>query len=96
MGVCRRSSIWEIAIKQALGRRDTPISGTRAAELCALAGYHDLPVTWRQAAGVDAYCMRSTPFHAKVGAGVTLPGFPDAGMPDVARHRADEKRHFQV
>lgn len=47
------ASIWEIAIQYALGRGDMPISGTRAAELCALAGYRQLPVTWRHAAGVD-------------------------------------------
>lgn len=54
------ASIWEIAIKHALGRGDMPISGTRAAELCALAGYRQLPVTWRHAAGVDAL----PPLHA--------------------------------
>lgn len=54
------ASIWEIAIKHALGRGDMPVSGTRAAELCALAGYRELPVTWRHAAGVDAL----PPLHA--------------------------------
>jgi PIN domain nuclease of toxin-antitoxin system len=54
------ASIWEIAIKHALGRGDMPVSGTRAAELCALAGYRQLPVTWRHAAGVDAL----PPLHA--------------------------------
>lgn len=54
------ASIWEIAIKHALGRGDMPISATRAAELCALAGYRQLPVTWRHAAGVDAL----PPLHA--------------------------------
>lgn len=48
------ASIWEIAIKHALGRGDMPVSGARAAELCVLAGYRELPVTWRHAAGVDA------------------------------------------
>jgi PIN domain nuclease of toxin-antitoxin system len=54
------ASIWEIGIKHALGRGDMPVSGTRAAELCALAGYRQLPVTWRHAAGVDAL----PPLHA--------------------------------
>ena len=44
------ASIWEIAIKHALARGNMPISGTRAAELCAQAGYKELPVTWRHAA----------------------------------------------
>ncbi len=48
------ASIWEIAIKHALGRGDMPVSGVRAAELCALAGYRELPVTWQHAASVDA------------------------------------------
>lgn len=54
------ASIWEIAIKHALGRGDMPISGVRAAELCTLAGYRELPVTWQHAAGVDAL----PPLHA--------------------------------
>ena len=48
------ASIWEIAIKNALGRGDMPVSGTRAAELCRLAGYRELPIAWRHAACVDA------------------------------------------
>lgn len=47
------ASIWEIAIKHGLGRGDMPVSGTRAAELCAQAGYKELPVSWRHAALVD-------------------------------------------
>lgn len=47
------ASVWEIAIKYALGRGDMPISGQRAAELFALAGYRELPVAWRHAAMVD-------------------------------------------
>jgi PIN domain nuclease of toxin-antitoxin system len=54
------ASIWEIAIKHALGRGDMPVSGARAAELCTLAGYRELSVTWRHAAGVDAL----PPLHA--------------------------------
>jgi PIN domain nuclease of toxin-antitoxin system len=40
------ASVWEIAIKHALGRGDMPVSGRRAAELFAQAGYRELPVTW--------------------------------------------------
>jgi PIN domain nuclease of toxin-antitoxin system len=47
------ASIWEIAIKHALGRGDMPVSGVRAAELCTLAGYRELPVSWRHAAHVE-------------------------------------------
>jgi len=54
------ASIWEIAIKHALGRGDMPVSGTRAAELCALAGYHELPVTWHHVTGLDGL----PPLHA--------------------------------
>ena len=48
------ASVWEIAIKHALGRGDMPISGTRAADLFAQAGYLELPVVWRHAATVDS------------------------------------------
>lgn len=47
------ASIWEIAIKHALGRGDMPISGARAADLCTRAGYQELPVSWQHAACVD-------------------------------------------
>lgn len=47
------ASIWEIAIKHALGRGDMPVSGVRAAELCALAGYRELAVSWCHAAHVE-------------------------------------------
>jgi PIN domain nuclease of toxin-antitoxin system len=47
------ATIWEIAIKHALGRGDMPVSGTRAAELCILAGYRELPVSWRHAVSVE-------------------------------------------
>ncbi|MDP1654022.1 MAG: type II toxin-antitoxin system VapC family toxin [Rhodocyclaceae bacterium] len=47
------ASIWEIAIKHALGRGDMPVSGARAAELCSQAGYRELPVSWRHAALID-------------------------------------------
>lgn len=54
------ASIWEIAIKHALGRGDMPVSGARAAELCAAAGYRELPVTWQHAAMVETL----PPLHA--------------------------------
>lgn len=54
------ASIWEIAIKHALARGDMPVSGARAAELCAAAGYRELPVTWQHAAVVETL----PPLHA--------------------------------
>ena len=47
------ASIWEIAIKHALGRGDMPVSGARVAALCAQAGYRELPINWRHAALID-------------------------------------------
>ena len=41
------------AIKYAPGRGDMPISGIRAAELFAQAGYRELPITGHHAAMVD-------------------------------------------
>ena len=54
------ASIWEIAIKHALGRGQMPVSGARAAELCAAAGYRELPVAWRHAVVVETL----PPLHA--------------------------------
>jgi PIN domain nuclease of toxin-antitoxin system len=54
------ASIWEIAIKHALGRGDMPVSGARAAELCAAAGYRELPVSWHHAVAVETL----PPLHA--------------------------------
>ena len=57
------ASVWEIAIKHALGRGDMPVSGQRAAELFAQAGYRELPVTWRHAAMVaDLPPIHGDPF----------------------------------
>lgn len=47
------ASVWEISIKHSLGRGDMPISGARAAELFAAAGYRELPVSWRHAAATE-------------------------------------------
>lgn len=54
------ASIWEIAIKHALGRGDMPVSGARAAQLCAAAGYRELPVAWQHAVVVETL----PPLHA--------------------------------
>lgn len=57
------ASVWEIAIKYALKRGDMPISGARAAELFAQAGYRELPVAWRHAAMVDSLpSLHNDPF----------------------------------
>jgi PIN domain nuclease of toxin-antitoxin system len=57
------ATIWEIAIKHALGRGDMPISGVRAAELCAEAGYRELPVSWRHAQAVEGLpTLHADPF----------------------------------
>jgi PIN domain nuclease of toxin-antitoxin system len=48
------ASIWEIAIKYALRRGDMPVGGARAAELCAQAGYRELPIGWQHAVLVDS------------------------------------------
>ncbi|NTV95544.1 MAG: type II toxin-antitoxin system VapC family toxin [Thiobacillus sp.] len=47
------ASVWEIAIKHALGRGDMPVSGQRATELFSQSGYRELPIAWRHAAAVD-------------------------------------------
>lgn len=47
------ASVWEIAIKHALGRGDMPISGEAALEWFRQAGYDLLPVTPQHAAAVE-------------------------------------------
>ena len=54
------ASIWEIGVKHALARGDMPVSGARAAELCAAAGYRELPVAWRHAVAMETL----PPLHA--------------------------------
>jgi PIN domain nuclease of toxin-antitoxin system len=54
------ASIWEVAIKHALGRGDMPVSGARVAELCAAAGYRELPVAWSHAVALETL----PPLHA--------------------------------
>ncbi len=57
------ASIWEIAIKHALGRGQMPVSGARAAELCHKAGYRELPVCWRHASEVETLpALHADPF----------------------------------
>lgn len=57
------ASIWEIAIKHALGRGDMPVSGARVAELCAAAGYRELPVAWQHAVAVESLpALHADPF----------------------------------
>ncbi len=47
------ASVWEIAIKHALGRGDMPIPGEAALEWFRQAGYDLLPVTPQHAAAVE-------------------------------------------
>jgi PIN domain nuclease of toxin-antitoxin system len=48
------ASVWEIAIKHALGRGDMPVSGGAALNWFRQAGYDLLPVTPDHAAAVEA------------------------------------------
>lgn len=57
------ASIWEVAIKYALGRGDMPVSGARIAELCAAAGYRELPVAWTHAVALESLpLLHADPF----------------------------------
>ena len=47
------ASLWEIAIKRALGRGDMPIGASEAESLFARAGYEELPIRWVHAARVE-------------------------------------------
>ena len=47
------ATVWEIAIKHALARRDMPISGAEAADLFVRAGYVELPITASHAAATE-------------------------------------------
>ncbi|SPJ26171.1 type II toxin-antitoxin system VapC family toxin [Palleronia abyssalis] len=46
------ASLWEIAIKSALGRDDFRVDGARLRAACLAAGYLELPVTGLHALGV--------------------------------------------
>lgn len=52
------ATIWEISIKFSLGRGSMPISGAKAADCFARAGYFRLPMTWEHALAVE-----SLPLH---------------------------------
>ena len=47
------ASVWEIAIKHALGRGDMPISGDQALDWFRQAGYQLLPIAPEHAAAVE-------------------------------------------
>ncbi len=47
------ASVWEIAIKHALGRGDMPISGEQALDWFRQAGYRLLPIAPEHAAAVE-------------------------------------------
>lgn len=50
--VVSAASVWEIAIKHALGRGDMPLSGAQAVEYFSQAGYEWLPVLPGHAAAI--------------------------------------------
>lgn len=50
--VVSAASVWEIAIKHALGRGDMPLSGAQALEYFSQAGYEWLPVLPEHAAAI--------------------------------------------
>ena len=47
------ATVWEIAIKHALARKDMPISGAEAARLFTEAGFEELPITAAHAAATE-------------------------------------------
>jgi PIN domain nuclease of toxin-antitoxin system len=51
------ATIWEIAIKHRLARKDMPISGSEAVKLFAEAGYAELPISARHAAATEMLPM---------------------------------------
>jgi PIN domain nuclease of toxin-antitoxin system len=48
------ATIWEIAIKHSLARKDMPVSAVEAHKLFVAAGYIELPVSAHHAAGVES------------------------------------------
>ncbi len=52
------ASIWEIAIKHRLARKNMPVSSKEATRLCRLAGYQELTIT-----AVHAAATESLPDH---------------------------------
>lgn len=47
------ATVWEIAIKHSLARKDMPVSGVEATRLFREAGYHELRVTAAHAAATE-------------------------------------------
>lgn len=47
------ASVWEIAIKRALGRGDMPVSSQQALEFFKLSGYRNLPIDAAHASAVE-------------------------------------------
>ena len=47
------ASVWEIAIKRALGRGDMPVSSAQALEFFKQSGYRNLPVDAAHASAVE-------------------------------------------
>lgn len=69
------ATVWEISIKRGLGRGDVPVSGERALELFALAGYRELTVTQRHAALVETLpAIHADPFDRILVAQATAEG----------------------
>ena len=57
------ATIWEIAVKHSLARKDMPLSGAEAAKLFSDAGYIELPITSAHAAATEKLPKRhSDPF----------------------------------
>jgi PIN domain nuclease of toxin-antitoxin system len=54
------ATVWEIAIKHRLARRDMPVSGSEARELFVRSGYVELPITAIHAATTESL----PPHHA--------------------------------
>lgn len=48
------ATVWEIAIKHRLTRRDMPVSGSEARELFVRSGYVELPITATHAAATES------------------------------------------
>ncbi len=74
------ATLWEIAIKHALGRGDMPVSGARAAELFHGAGFVELPVLGAHAVAVESLpAIHGDPFDR-------IPGCAGSYGADAAHH----------
>ncbi|SRR5258706_10839815 len=57
------ATLWEIAIKYALGRGDMPVSGSRAAALFRDAGFVELPILGAHAVAIETLpAIHADPF----------------------------------